>query len=296
MGQEFQMNALDESEQIRPQLANNSTSVLVSVWQDGANDGSYSGIFGQRYEVIESAGNKIYYPIGTATPSTLLGDELSFPTQIYQGTTTGNKVKVAIVDTGLDKDHPYLANAQWNNPKVNDAENCVLNDSIGYDFLNQQGSPIDLDGHGTKINGIVSRNFDSNVQLELMNLKFHEVNKGRVFDAICAIYYAVDNDAEILNLSWGFEASEFPSILYKALKYAADNDVLIITTAGNTSKNNDRINKFPANFDIPNLITVTAYEYKQSNGQIRLANYASYGKENVDIAAYGFVESPKSNL
>jgi len=90
------MNALDESEQIRPQLANNSTSVLVSVWQDGANDGSYSGIFGQRYEVIESAGNKVYYPIGTATPSTLLGDELSFPTQIYQGTTTGNKVKVAI--------------------------------------------------------------------------------------------------------------------------------------------------------------------------------------------------------
>jgi len=64
---------------------------------------------------------------------------------------------------------------------VNDAENCVLNDSIGYDFLNRQGTPIDLDGHGTKINGIVSRNFDSNVQLELMNLKFHELGKGKVF-------------------------------------------------------------------------------------------------------------------
>jgi len=121
---------------------------------------------------------------------------------------------------------------------------------------------------------------------------FHELGKGKVFDAICAIYYAVNNGATVLNLSWGFEASEFPDILYKAIKYASDNDVLIITTAGNTSKDNDKINKFPANFNVDNLITVTAYEYKQSTGGIKLANYASYGQQTVDIAAYGFVESP----
>ena len=289
--QEFQINSLDEPDQDKPKIATNGTSILGIVWQDGGNDGFYTGVFGQRYEILENAGNVIFYPISTATPSTLLGDKLLFPNSIYQGTTTGQTAKIAIVDTGVDDEHPYLANALSNNSSYMDA--CVEAGQSGYDFFNAHGMPIDVDGHGTKINGVISRNFDNEVQLEMMNLKFHEKGEGKVFDAICAIYYAVNNGAQVLNLSWGFEASEFPSILYKALKYAADNDVLVVTTAGNTSKDNDKINKFPANFNLDNIIVVTAYEYKQSSSTIKLANYASYGQETVDIAAYGFVETLK---
>lgn len=291
-GNEFRLNTYHEPEQDKPSTATNGTNIMITAWEDGANDGSFKGIFAQRYEFIEAENTKIFYPIGTATPSSLLGDQLGFPSDIYTPTNAVKKAKVAIIDTGIDEDHPHLMNALWLNPAEIDDENCVLEDVIGYDFVNESGIPNDLDGHGTKVNGILTRNFNPDVQLELMNLKFHELNRGKVFDAICAIYYAVDNGADILNLSWGFEASEYPSILYKALKYAADNDILVVTTAGNTSKNNDRINKFPANMDLPNLLVVTSYEFRESNGAIRLANYASYGKNTVDIAAYGFMETP----
>lgn len=292
VGEEFRMNAYEAPEQERPRTATNGQNIFMGAWEDGANDGSFTGIFAQRYEIIKNDNTKIFYPIGTATPSTLLGDPLNFIGEVYNPETTNKRVKVGLIDTGIDSDHPHLVNALWTNLATNDPDNCVLLDTIGYDFVNENGNPNDIDGHGTKVNGIITRDFATGVQLELMNLKFHETNRGSVFDAISAIYYAVDNGVNILNLSWGFEAAEFPSILNRALKYAADNDVLIITTAGNTSKNNDQLNKYPANLEIDNMIVVTAYEYRQATGEKRLANYASYGKENVDIAAYGFVESP----
>lgn len=287
---EFRLNNLIDPEQDYPATATNGESIVIGTWQDGANDGSFTGIFGQRYEIIDAGGQKVYYPIGTATPSTLLGDELSYPGTIYSPQDSLSNVRVAIIDTGVDPNHPYLADAIWNNQQV--GSSCYVNDTLGYDFVNDTPYPIDYDGHGTKVNGIIARDFPADIQLELMNLKFHEFQKGKVFDAVCAIYYAVDNGADIINMSWGFEASEYPSILKKAIQYASDNDVLLITTAGNTSKDNDKLNKFPCNLDIDNLIRVTSFEYKSNTNIKRLANYASFGKNNVDIAAYGFVETP----
>jgi len=290
--QEFRLNNIVDPEQENPSLATNGESVFIGVWEDGINDGDGKGIFGQRYEIIDAGGQDVYYPIGTATPSTLLGDELTYPGTIYAPTDSLASVRVAIIDTGVDPNHPYLSGAIWNNQQVNGGSACYVNDTLGYDFVNDIPNPIDYDGHGTRVNGIVARDFPQEIQLELMNLKFHEFQKGKVFDAVCAIYYAVDNGADIINMSWGFEASEFPSILQKAIQYASDNDVLLITTAGNTSKDNDNLNKYPANLIIPHMIRVTSYEYTASTDVVKLANYASYGKNNVDIAAYGFVETP----
>jgi len=289
LGKEFQINALDDPQQEKPSTATNGNSIFMATWEDGANDGSLKGIFGQRYE--KAGTNR--YAIGTATPSTLLGDELIYPDITYQPINGGlANVRLAIIDTGVDPNNPWIQNALWTNEQANDGENCYIDDVNGYDFTNDSATPNDVDGHGTKVNGIITRDFAPGVDLDLMNLKFYENGKGTVFDAICGIYYAVDNGADIINLSWGFEASEFPAILNKALKYASDNDVLIVTSAGNTSKNNDRINKYPANLDIDNMIVVTSYEYKGSTNEKKLANYASYGKSNVDIAARGFVQTP----
>ncbi len=292
IGGEFQVNAYDEPEQEKPKTATNGNSIFIASWEDGANDGSFTGIFGQRYEVLDIGGTKITYPIGTATPSTLLGQELSFPESAYTPSDSAAMVRVAIIDTGTDPGNPFLIHAGWINQEAIDEDNCYIGDTNGYDFINETGTVIDYDGHGTKVNGVVTRAFDTDVHLEIMNIKFHELNKGKVFDAICGIYYAVNNGADVLNLSWGFEASEFPVILRDALQYASDNDVIIVTTAGNTSKNNDLINKYPCNLDIENMIVVTSYAVDAQTGEIELANYASYGAENVDIAAYGFVETP----
>ncbi|MEM9991422.1 MAG: S8 family serine peptidase, partial [Bacteroidota bacterium] len=298
VGNEFRMNNFVSPEQQNPQLTNDGSSILLSAWEDGGNETSNVegetslGIFGQRYELIGLGVNTIFYPIGTATPSKLLGDTILYPNIAYAPGSAKKAVKVATIDTGIDRFHPFLVNAIWENPELNDSDNCQTSDVYGYNFANESADITDTDGHGTGVNGIIARDFDSNVELELMNLKFHDANRGNVFDAVCSIYYAVDNGAEVLNLSWGFEAGELPNILYKALEYAQSHDLIIITSAGNTSKNNDNINKYPANFDFANMIVVTAYSISNNDGSIELSNYASYGATTVDIAAPGFYEIP----
>lgn len=296
MGAEFRLNTFTDPDQEEPATATNGTNLLIGSWVDGGNEendptpGGSKGIFAQRYEIHSTATGTNRIALGTATPSSLLGDEVPYTNTIYQALDSVSNVRVAIIDTGIDPGHPYLANTIWNNQQIT-GTGCHNGDVMGYDYYNNSNNPLDIDGHGTKVNGIIAKDFNPDVQLEMMNIKFHENDKGKVFDALCGLYYAVDNGAKVINMSWGFEASERPTILEKALQYASDNDVLIVTTAGNTSKNNDKVKKYPSNFDIESMISVTAYTFSNSTGNIKLANYASYGKQKVHIAAPGVVET-----
>lgn len=295
IGQEIQLNQLSFPEQENPTSSSNGEDLFIVAWEDGANDGSFKGIFAQRYEVFDNNGTKEYFPLSTTTPSKLLGQSLSYSGNHYQTTDNASIVRVAIVDTGIDPNHPALKDAIWNNNQVSDPDDCIIGDILGYDFVNEDTTPEDNDGHGTQVAGIIAKDFDNSIKLELMNLKFSDRGRGSVFDAICAIYYAVDNGADIINLSWGFEASEVPQILEDALTYAADNDVLVVTSAGNTSKNLDNVNKYPADLDISNMIVVTSYHVDKLTQDVALSNYASYGHAAVDIAAHGFVETTGLN-
>jgi len=99
----------------------------------------------------------------------------------------------------------------------------------GYDFYNDDGNVTDSDGHGTAVAGTVTNGYNTNVNLDLMNLKFYENERSTLFNGICAIYYAIDNGASVLNLSWGFVSTEdIPGILKDALDYAKLKDVLIM--------------------------------------------------------------------
>ncbi len=218
--------------------------------------------------------------------ATCSGQGTPFPFVSYSPSSPTNKVVVAISDTGLDAVHTEFSNALWTNPAPG---GCVSGDTNGYDFFNDTGAVEDIDGHGTSVGGIVVNNFPSTLKLDLMNLKFYQEGEGTVFDGVCTAYYAVDKGAEVLNLSWGFEASEFPQILYDALEYANCNDLFIATSAGNRKRNNDNINKYPANFELSNLVTVASYDDFSSS--IALSSYSNYGKTKVDIAAPGYATS-----
>jgi len=279
------INSIIDPEQLNPSVSSNGSNLLISSWVSGSKDNSFEDIYGQRLEI----GNNKLTKIGTTTPSFLLGVDKPYSPVVYSSTDSVSNVRVAIIDTGVDPSHPFLKNTIWNNQQIAGA-GCISNDLIGFDYYNNSSNPIDLDGHGTKVNGIIAQDFDPDVQLEVMNLKFHQGGIGKVFDAICAIYYAVENGATVINLSWGFEASEPPSIFRKALEFAEANDVIVVTTAGNTSKNNDNIKKYPANFSLDNMIVVSSFEEK-ADGSKRMANYASYGANTVDITAPGFVET-----
>ena len=283
------VNSGTSGSQVQPSIAQNSLNDVIVSWTSYGNDGLEQGVYAQRFTIDSNQGTVT--PVLDESTESGVGVSLSFSATTYAPTNPASSVKVAVFDTGIDSDHPQLVNALWQNPETNDNDNCLTGDLIGYDFVNGDGDPDDIDGHGSSVSGMVVNDFPNDTKLDLLTMKFYENQRGTVFDAVCGIYYAVNEGAKVLNLSWGFEAAQFPEILYEALKYAAERDVLIITSAGNTSKNNDLIQKYPSNFDLDNLIVVTAYQTDPDGNNLRLANYASYGATSVDIAAAGFVET-----
>ena len=282
-----------EGSQLRPGITLNAAGQLVITWESYGQDNSAQGVFAKRYTSTGDGANRTIQDVSQDLVSNFLGQKDTFNTSnLYVPSTPNNQVKVAIIDTGTDLDHANLVNAIWTNPNPSDTNDCFTGDINGYDFLNNSAAPTDNDNHGAAVNGVIVNSFPDEIDLNLINLKFYENQTGSIFDAICAIYYAVQEDADIINLSWGFESASFPESLFKALQYASDRGVLIITSAGNTNKDNDLINKYPANLDVPNMMVVTATQLDQEQGaSARLANYASFGANTVDLAAPGFVES-----
>jgi subtilisin family serine protease len=190
---------------------------------------------------------------------------------------TGRQVVIAVVDSGVDLDHPELAG--------------VL--IPGYDFANNDSEPEDDTGHGTKVCGIVGALGNNgtgvagvawNMNIAIMPLKFMKNNDGKttgsLSDAIDAIYYAVDHGADIINASWGFYS--YSNSLGEAIRYARDRGVLFIASAGNKGQDNDVNDHYPSNYPFDNIIAVAAMDRYGD-----LASFSNYGENTVDIAAPG---------
>lgn len=188
----------------------------------------------------------------------------------------GQQVIIAVVDSGVDTDHPDLAE-------------ILL---AGYDFANNDAIPEDDAGHGTRVSGIIGALGNNggvagvawNIDVRIMPLKFMKINDnkttGNVSDAISAIYYAVDHGADIINASWGF--TNYSQGLEDAIRYAKNHGVLFIASAGNDGKDNDTTSHYPSNYTLDNVIAVAAL-----NTYGELASFSNYGRTSVDIAAPG---------
>lgn len=188
----------------------------------------------------------------------------------------GQEVTIAVVDSGVDTDHPDLTG-------ILDA---------GYDFANNDASPEDDSGHGTRVCGIIGALGNNggvagvawNIDVRIMPLQFMKLTEGKttgsVSDAVEAIYYAVDHGADIINASWGF--TSYSSALEEAIRYARDHGVLFIASAGNDNQDNDATDHYPSNYTLENVIAVAAL-----NSYGALASFSNYGRVSVDIAAPG---------
>jgi subtilisin family serine protease len=99
-------------------------------------------------------------------------------------------------------------------------------------------------------------------------------------DAMKGIHYATTHGAAVINLS--FAAEGYDQDFYNVLKEAADHNVVVVAAAGNDSLNNDRNGIYPANFQLPNLISVAA-----TNEKDELWEGSDWGHKNVHIAAPG---------
>lgn len=153
--------------------------------------------------------------------------------------------------------------------------------------------------HGTHVAGIIAavRNNGmggNGVAENVTIMPIRAVPDGDEYDKDIAlgIRYAVDNGAKIINTSFGKYYSPHPEWVIDAIKYAADNDVLIVNAAGNDAKNLDEHRVYP-NDEWPgqtlevadNFINVgsSTSEY----GSKMISSFSNYGKGSVDVFAPG---------
>eukprot|EP00873_Tetraselmis_striata_P029559 jgi/Tetstr1/449823/TSEL_036887.t1 len=211
--------------------------------------------------------------------------------------TTGEGTVVAVIDTGIDLNHPDLKANLW----VNEAEafgiegedddgNGFIDDVHGYDFVNDQGNMFDDHIHGTHVAGIIAGIADNRAGIagvapgtKIMPLKFmDETGTGYISRAVFAVLYAVQHNADVISNSWGSAVkSQALEVAYAATLGGGQ---LVTCSAGNLGEplDYDASMNYPASFRFPNMIVVAA-----ATQSLRLSTFSNYGVYSVDIAAPG---------
>lgn len=181
--------------------------------------------------------------------------------------TTGNSsVLVGIVDTGIDYGHPDLV------------ANYV---PLGYNWVNNSSDPLDDNGHGTHVAGIIAATINNGLgvagiaQVHIMAEKaLNATGWGDEVNLSKAIIHAVNQGAKILSNSWGSYSDS--SLIHDAVGYAYDHNVLVVAAAGNDNSNAPM---YPAAY--PEVVSVAA------TGQFDFpASFSNWG-DWIDVSAPG---------
>ncbi len=159
---------------------------------------------------------------------------------------TGKGVVVAVIDTGVDYTHPDLSANMWKNGGeiagngVDDDHNGYVDDVYGYDFVDQDGTPFDDEGHGTFVAGIIAGLHNgigvTGVAPDAQIMAVRVLGRGdTTYEGVASgIRYAVDNGADVINLSLiaSNQNPNFPSIA-AAIGDALSHGVIVCMASGN---------------------------------------------------------------
>ena len=214
----------------------------------------------------------------------------------------GKGQKIAVIDSGVNYNHPYLsANIAINEKEIpdnniDDDHNGRIDDVFGWDFVQDDALPFDDAGHGSHVAGLAAgKVFGMAQEAKIIPIKGLSYDgSGNLALIIGSIYYAVDSGATVINLSLGFPESANAQIeapLRKAFAYAESKNVVIVTAAGNgeeaTNGSTIQVNidarlNLPAGLDFLNNIAVAA-----TNALGELTSYSNFGVRSVKVAAPG---------
>jgi subtilisin family serine protease len=197
----------------------------------------------------------------------------------------GQGVKVAVIDTGID----YIHDDPDDTPYVVDPE-FTSNYRGGYDFVNLDSDPMDDNGHGTHVAGILAAEKNGYLvvgvapQVDLYALKILDANgSGYESDLILAIQWAVDHQLDLVNMSLGTHTNV--AALQTAVQNAAAAGLLMVAASGNVNPLdfNELINGCPVAYPgaYPQVLSTTF-----TNPNDALTGYSCTGPE-VDFAAPG---------
>lgn len=208
-------------------------------------------------------------------------------------------VIVAVLDTGVSQTHLDLKSRLWENPRevpnnnIDDDKNGFIDDVRGWDFIGNDNIPSDGNMHGTHVAGTIAAEKNNNrgvvgvapgvriVSLRVLNAQ----GAGDLAGVMKALQYALalrraGANIKVINLSLG--GGESSDSFKQTLVDLDRAGILVVAAAGNEKNDNDSKPTYPANYDVPNVVSVAAIDSKGL-----LASFSNYGAKSVDLAAPG---------
>ena len=230
---------------------------------------------GQIVSSVVQGGGALYQ---TNNPGTS-GDDMNIEPAWGQ-ITDCSSVVVAVVDSGVNYNQEDLAGNMWNS---------AIFTLHGYNFVDGNTDPMDRNGHGTHVAGIIGAAGNNATgttgvcwRASIMAVRVLDATGSGTTATISAgVNFAVSNGAKVINMSLG-GGGPLDTLFNAAITNAQTNDVVVVVAAGNDGANNDATATYPCNFTQPNLVCVAALDQNYA-----LASFSNYGATSVDVGAPG---------
>jgi hypothetical protein len=225
----------------------------------------------------------------------------------WETVSTAKNVVVAVIDSGVDIKHPDLRDNLWENPNenangVDDDLNGYVDDFNGWDFLEGSPNPSPKRGgsipensigvqHGTMVAGIIAASGDNNIGVsgvawdtQIMSLRvLNNIGLGTSETVTEALVYAMDNGADIINLS--LVGTDYDEIVVALLEQAYLEGVIVVGAAGNDGSNLNLLENYPVCYN--HLGPATVIGVAAIDNEYNRPGFSNFGSECVDIVAPG---------
>lgn len=162
----------------------------------------------------------------------------------YYGFRGNSSIIVAVIDTGIDLDHPDLIDNIYTNPNDplgggDDDGNGYIDDINGWNFVDNNNDASDHDGHGSHCSGIIAGN-DNTIgvcgvapDVKILPIKVIETKSGSLGTLAEAIEYAIMMNASVISMSIGSTGGAAPPAVEAAINNAYNNGCVLVAAAGN---------------------------------------------------------------
>ena len=226
-----------------------------------------------------------------------------FAPEAWNAGITGRDVVVAVIDSGVDHQHKDLSGQMWVNEDeiagdgIDNDGNGFIDDIRGWDFQDDDNSPTDLNGHGTHVAGIIAsarNNLGATgvaYNAKIMSVRVLDKDgDGGFGDLAKGIYYAVDNGANVINLSIG---GDYNYSVRAAIAYANANGVFVSVASGNGGQD---MPLYPARHSAAMANTMSVGAHNRSDAHAWFSNYVGQsGSIQVDAPGVNVFSTMPNN-